>query len=225
MRCYSVLSRNTILIRAPWRHCAQWSKPDVRGQIPYDSPSVKAKVARSCLALCNPMDYTVHGILQARILEWVAFPFPGDLPNPGIKPRSPALQVDSLPAEPPGKPFYLYKLPRMGKLIKTASWMLVAPGWGEAWRSHCRCVQDACLGWWRGPGWAGSRWPYNTVNVLNATEFLLLQRVKTAKFTWCIFYYSQNEKHFQNTEFQVSYGCLIFYLWHWVLCYYEVCVN
>ena len=106
MRCYSVLSRNTILIRAPWRHCAQWSKPDIRGQIPYDSPSVKAKVARSCLALCNPMDYTVHGILQARILEWVAFPFPGDLPNPGIKPRSPALQVDSLPAEPPGKPRY-----------------------------------------------------------------------------------------------------------------------
>ena len=36
---------------------------------------VKVKVAQSCLTLCNPMDYTVHGILQARILEWVAFPF------------------------------------------------------------------------------------------------------------------------------------------------------
>ena len=33
------------------------------------------KVAQSCPAVCNPMDYTVHGILQARILEWVAFPF------------------------------------------------------------------------------------------------------------------------------------------------------
>ena len=33
------------------------------------------KVAQSCLTLCNPMDYRVHGILQARILEWVAFPF------------------------------------------------------------------------------------------------------------------------------------------------------
>ena len=32
------------------------------------------------------------------------FPSPGDLPNPGIKPRSPTLQVDSLPAEPQGKP-------------------------------------------------------------------------------------------------------------------------
>ena len=36
---------------------------------------MKVKVAWSCPALCNPMDYTVHGILQARILEWVAFPF------------------------------------------------------------------------------------------------------------------------------------------------------
>ena len=36
---------------------------------------VKVKVAQSCLTCCNPMDYTVHGILQARILEWAAFPF------------------------------------------------------------------------------------------------------------------------------------------------------
>ena len=36
---------------------------------------VKVKVTQSCLTLCDPMDYTVHGILQARILEWVAFPF------------------------------------------------------------------------------------------------------------------------------------------------------
>ena len=52
----------------------------------------------------RPRGYTVQGILQARILEWVAFPSPGDLPNPGIKPRSPTLQVDSLPAEPQWKP-------------------------------------------------------------------------------------------------------------------------
>ena len=36
---------------------------------------VKVKVVQSCPTLCNPMDYTVHGILQARKLEWVAFPF------------------------------------------------------------------------------------------------------------------------------------------------------
>ena len=57
-----------------------------------------------CPTLCDPMDHRVHGILQARILEWVAFPFSRGLPNPGIKPRSHTLQVDSLPAEPQGKP-------------------------------------------------------------------------------------------------------------------------
>ena len=64
----------------------------------------EVKVTQSCLTLCNPMGYIVRGLLQARILEWVAFPSPGDLPNPGSKPMSPTLQVDSLPAEPQGKP-------------------------------------------------------------------------------------------------------------------------
>ena len=52
----------------------------------------------------TPMDYAICGILQARILEQLAFPSPGDLTNPGIKPRCPSLQVDSLLSEPPGKP-------------------------------------------------------------------------------------------------------------------------
>ena len=62
------------------------------------------KFAQSCQTLCNPMDYTVYGSLQARKLELVAIPFSRGSFHPGIKPRSPALQVDSLPAEPPGKP-------------------------------------------------------------------------------------------------------------------------
>ena len=45
------------------------------------------------------MDYTVHGILQARR----PFPSPGNIPNPGIEPRSHILWADSLPAEPQGK--------------------------------------------------------------------------------------------------------------------------
>ena len=40
-----------------------------------NTESVKVKVTQLCLTLCDPMDYTVHGILQARILEWVAIPF------------------------------------------------------------------------------------------------------------------------------------------------------
>ena len=103
-----------------------------------------AKLLQSCLTLCDPIDrsppdFSIQGILQARILEWVAIPFSGvssqsrdqtqvshiagrfftswatredqeywtgypipssgDLPNPGIEPRSPALQADSLPTE------------------------------------------------------------------------------------------------------------------------------
>ena len=72
---------------------------------------VKVKVIHSCLTLCDPMDYTVHGILQARILEWAAIPSPTDLPDPGIKPGSPVLQVDSLAAELPGKPIYINHQP------------------------------------------------------------------------------------------------------------------
>ena len=53
-------------------------------------------------SLCDPMYYTVHGILQAKILEWI-FPFPGDLPNPWIEPKFPALQMDPLPAVPQGQ--------------------------------------------------------------------------------------------------------------------------
>ena len=70
---------------------------------------VKVLVTQSCPVLCDLTDYSlagfsVHGILQTRILEWVAIPSPGDLPNLRIKPRSPASQADSLPSEPPGKP-------------------------------------------------------------------------------------------------------------------------
>ena len=52
------------------------------------------KVAQLGLTVCDPVDYIVHGILQARVLEWVDIPFSSDLPNPGIKPRSPTLQAD-----------------------------------------------------------------------------------------------------------------------------------
>ena len=62
--------------------------------------NMKVLVAQSCLTLYDPMDYSllgssVHGILQARILP---FPFLGYLPDPGIEPRSFALEADSLPS-------------------------------------------------------------------------------------------------------------------------------
>ena len=53
---------------------------------------------------CSLPGLSVHRILQARTLEWVAIPFSGDLPDPGIEPQSPALQADSLPYESREKP-------------------------------------------------------------------------------------------------------------------------
>ena len=132
---------------------------DVYNNQPQFSLLVQVKFTQSYPTLCDPVDYRAHGILQARMLEWVAFPFsrgssqpkirvcvtlvcvfsrsvvsdsqlvdcslpgssvvgvsrqeywsglpfpsPGDLPHPGIKPRSPALQSDSLMTELRGKP-------------------------------------------------------------------------------------------------------------------------
>ena len=64
-------------------------------------------ITQSCPTLYNPMDCSppdssVHGVLQARILEWEPFPSPGELPNPGVEPGSPVLWADSLLSEPPG---------------------------------------------------------------------------------------------------------------------------
>ena len=83
----------------------------------------ESEVTWSCQTLCNPMDCSlpgssIHGIFQARVLDWVAISFstkpqgkpeytgvgslsltPANLSDPGIEPRSPALQTDSLPTE------------------------------------------------------------------------------------------------------------------------------
>ena len=71
---------------------------------PSDSKEIKLVNPKGNPTPGYPMDYIVQGILQARILQWVAVPSPGDLPNPGIEPRSSALQVDSLSAEPQESP-------------------------------------------------------------------------------------------------------------------------
>ena len=60
------------------------------------------KVTQSCPTLCDPVDYTVHEILQASISEWVAFPFSRGSSQPRSNPG--LLQADSLPAEQQGKP-------------------------------------------------------------------------------------------------------------------------
>ena len=93
-----------------------WSGlPDLQGIFQTQTAKVKVKVAQLCPTLCNPMDYTVHGILQARILEWVAFPFfsrssqPRNQTQVSHIARAQLLcllhwQVASLPLVPTGKP-------------------------------------------------------------------------------------------------------------------------
>ena len=72
-------------------------------------PLSEAGVSATCPTLCDPMDCSPPGsppsVGFSRQEGWsrLPLPSPGDLPNPGIKPRSPALQAGSLPSEPPGK--------------------------------------------------------------------------------------------------------------------------
>ena len=69
---------------------------------------------------CSPPGCSVHGISQARILEWVTMPFSTGLPDPAIRPGSPALQADSPPFEPPGKQRFI---------LAQGSWWARSPPW------------------------------------------------------------------------------------------------
>ena len=87
------------------------------------SEEVRVLVTQSCLTLCHPLDCrppgcsSIHWTFRARTLSGSPLPSPGDLPNPGIEPWSPALQADSLPSEPLGKPQILLYLQPMGYLL------------------------------------------------------------------------------------------------------------
>ena len=68
-----------------------------------------SSIAQSCLTLCDPWTVAHQvplsiGFSRQEYWSGLPCPLPGDLPNPGIKPRSPILQANSLPPEPPGKP-------------------------------------------------------------------------------------------------------------------------
>jgi len=118
--CKSKTQKNTYSIIQLYKvqRCVKWN--NVSGRIKYMKwnytailPQIRVGRGRFpvkhsiytqlCPTLCNPIDFKAHGILQTRILEWVAFPFSRRSSQPRIEPRSPALQVDSLPAEPQGK--------------------------------------------------------------------------------------------------------------------------
>ena len=106
-------------------------------------------VAWSCPTLWDSMDCSlpvssVHGVSQARILEWVALPVSRGSSHPGIEARSPSLQAESLPSEPPGKPM----LTDEAALIKT--WLTegevcTLPECGPEWLAQPNVYFSAAL--------------------------------------------------------------------------------
>ena len=67
----------------------------------------EVKVTQSCPTLCDPMEYSPWNSPGQNTGVGGLSLLPGNLPNPGMEPRSPALQVDSLPADPKGRPCVL----------------------------------------------------------------------------------------------------------------------
>ena len=102
MDCHSLLQRNfpTQGTNPRLLHCRQ-----ILYRLSYREVCiVKVKVTQLYQTLCDPMDCILHGILQARILEWVAFPLSRGSSQPSNRTQVSCIQADSLPAEPQGKP-------------------------------------------------------------------------------------------------------------------------
>ena len=93
--------------------CAAWV------ELRASSSHMKAESYSVMLTLCDPMDYTVHGILQVRILEWVANPFSRGSSQPRDQTQVSCIAVDSLLSEPPRKPM-------MGKRSPNFQWQVRA---------------------------------------------------------------------------------------------------
>jgi len=104
--------------RSSSKLCIQWHGKNQK---------VKVKAAQYCLTLFDPMDCSCQAPLAmefSRPEYWSGLPCPppGNLPNPGIRPRSLTLQVDSLPAEPPGKPMDRINMLPIHGIIELHEW-------------------------------------------------------------------------------------------------------
>ena len=104
-----------------------------------------AKLLQWCRTVCNPRDCSRQALLSmgfSRQKCWSGLPCPspGDLPKPGIEPRSPALKADSLPSKPPGKPHGPRQVATYSLLSETLyAWLYICAG---QMKEGCICVQD-----------------------------------------------------------------------------------
>ena len=93
------------------------------------------------------------GFSRQEYKSGLPYPSPGDLPNPGIEPRSPALQADALPSELPGKPIVSsYSPPSL------LSWLCCSAHCGKSWpewTTHLPSLVSGNHGGWKTPGWHG----------------------------------------------------------------------
>ena len=130
----------------------------------YLQVKVKVLVTQLCLTPCDPMNSSlpgssVHGIFQARILEWVATFFSRGSSRPGIEPWSPNLQAHSLLFEPPGKPSV-----KLSWIVGYLSFVQELLGSGETPHLHTETgvrlhVNDnAAIGLENSPGNAIAKW-------------------------------------------------------------------
>ena len=113
-REYSCHGQRSLASYSPWGHKESYTIAAIQDAcmciyVYVRKMKVKVLVAQSCLTLCDFMDCSHQATLSvelSRLEYWSVqpFPSPGDLSDPGIKPKFPALQVDSLPSEKPGKP-------------------------------------------------------------------------------------------------------------------------
>ena len=103
----------------------------------------KVKVTQSCPTLWDPMDYTVHGILQARILEWVAIPFSRGPSWPRNQPGSPALQADFLLLLDPNCSYCLFPFLSTSPISFMSRWLWEFSYTEHLWISLCLEVKGS----------------------------------------------------------------------------------
>ena len=150
-KCQSDQISHSVMSDSLWPHESQYAMPQ-------NHTYLYREVAQSCPTLCNPYQAPPSmGFSRQEYRNGLPFPSPGDLPNPGIKPWSPALWSDALLSEPPGNPIvgkwssesnspivfhFISLIPKMSMFTLAISCLTTSnlPGFMEHSRFPCNIV-------------------------------------------------------------------------------------